>query len=369
MKIFYADMRAKIKLNLFNKLEQMLERPEIKQAIPLKDALVAVKIHFGEDGNLSYIHPRLVRCVADWLKSQAAQPFLTDSNSLYVGSRSDAVRHLRTAYKNGFGYEMQGIPAIIADGLRGLNVRQVEIGLKHFSTVDLGAEAAQAQAMVCLTHFKAHELTGIGGAIKNVGMGLAARSGKLAIHSTVTPYMDEKCEACGQCIVYCPGEAITLGGPGGQAQIEAGKCLGCGQCVISCPGHHTHIRWDETVQNVQEKICELAYGLLVELKMPAIYVNFVSNVTPECDCYGHSDAPIVPDVGILVGTDPVAIDQASADLVNAQPGIKGTALPGAYEPGEDKFKAIYPQIDWTQQLSYGEQIGLGRRQYELVKLV
>jgi len=345
----------------------MLNQPEIRNAAPLKNVLTAIKLHFGEDGNLSDIHPRLVRCVVDWLKAQGAQPFLTDTNSLYVGSRSDAVRHLHTAYRNGFGYEMQGIPVIIADGLLGSTVRKVEVNLKHFPQVDLGAEVGQAQAMVCLTHFKAHELTGIGGAIKNIGMGLASRSGKLAIHSTVTPYIAKDCEACGLCIIYCPGEAITLSVPEGQARIDAEKCLGCGQCLISCPGHHVHIEWNETVQNVQEKICELAYGLLVKLKLPTIYVNFISNVTPVCDCYAHSDKSIVPDVGILVGTDPVAIDQASADLVNAQPGLKDTALPGAYNPGEDKFRAIYPQIDWTVQLSYGEQIGLGQRRYELVK--
>ncbi len=366
-KVYFIDLRAKQKLNLFTKLKNLLENCKLDNVVKNK-ALIAVKLHFGEDGNLSYIHPRLVRCMLDIIKEKGGQPYLTDTNSLYVGSRCNAVCHLKTAYKNGFGFPMQDTPVIIADGLRGADACCVEVNLKHFKSVDLGLQATQADAMVCLSHFKAHELTGIGGAIKNVGMGLASRSGKLSIHSRVTPYVQKECIKCGTCIPYCPAGAISFAGPDKQAWIDTELCLGCGQCLISCPDNYIKIRWDESVQNIQEKICEYAYGLLVQKKMPSIFVNFVTNITPECDCYGHSDASIVPDIGILASYDIIAIDQASADLVNKAQGLTGTALKGAFKSGADKFKAVYPNIDWRIQLDYGEKLGLGTRSYKLIKL-
>ncbi len=366
-KVYFIDLRAKQKQNLFYKIEQLLNTAGIKSLVT-KQALVALKLHFGEDGNLSYIHPRLVRCMVDIVKSCGGLPFLTDSNSLYVGSRSNAVCHMHTAHKNGFGISMQDAPVIIADGLRGADAVTVEINQRHFKTVDLAQQVCQADAMLCLTHFKAHELTGIGGTLKNIGMGLAARSGKLSIHSTVTPYIAKECIACGACVAYCPANAISLTGPDGRASIKAETCIGCGQCLISCPEHHIHIRWDESVHNVQQKIVEYAYGLLKVKGLKSLFVNFITNVTPECDCYSHSDASIVPDIGIVASSDPVAIDQASADLVNKAPGLMDTALKGAYREGGDKFRSLYSHIDWTIQLEYGEKIGLGNRQYELVKL-
>lgn len=366
-KVYFIDLRAKQKLNLFAKLEKLLDAGGLKKLVG-KRALVALKLHFGEDGNLSYINPRLVRCVVDMVKANGGEPFLTDTNSLYVGSRSNAVSHLQTAHKNGFGFCMQDAPLIIADGLRGADAVSVKIDQQHFDTVYLAGQICQADAMVCLTHFKAHELTGIGGALKNIGMGLAARSGKLSMHSTVTPYVAKACIACGNCIAYCPADAISLTGPNGRAEISGPQCIGCGQCLISCLKNNIHIRWDESVQNVQEKICEHAYGLLKARGLKSLFINFITNVTPECDCYSHSDASIVPDIGIVASADPIAIDQASADLVNQAPGLPFTALKGAFEPGEDKFHTLYPHIDWKIQLAYGEKLGLGSRKYELIKL-
>ncbi len=367
-KVYFIDLRAKQKQNLFSKLEQLLNISGIKNLIA-RQALVALKLHFGEDGNLSYIHPRLVRCVVDLVKSCGGLPFLTDTNSLYVGSRSNAVHHMHTAHKNGFGLSMQGAPVIIADGLRGADSIAIEINQQHFKTVDLAQQVCQADAMLALTHFKAHELTGIGGALKNIGMGLAARAGKLSIHSTVNPYIAKTCIACGSCIAYCPAGAISLTGPEGRASIEEARCIGCGQCLISCPEHQIHIRWDESVQNVQQKIVEYAYGLLKVKGLNSLFVNFITNVTPECDCYGHSDAAIVPDIGIVASSDPVAIDQASADLVNKAPGLRDTALKGAYRAGGDKFRSLYSHIDWRIQLEYAEKIGLGSRKYEIIKVL
>jgi len=365
--VFFIDMRAKIHQNLFLKLETLLDESKFGDFIKPKE-LVAVKMHFGERGNLSYLHPRLVKVVLDKIKSLGGRPFLTDAGTLYVGSRSDAVSHIHTAIENGFSYASLGVPIIIADGLTGTSVRHIEIEGKHLKSVEVGQEALNADRIVCLTHFKVHELTGLGGALKNLGMGLAGRGGKLAMHSTVTPYVSNKCVACGTCLEYCPTGALKLDdGDKSIARINAEICIGCGQCLVSCPHDFINVHWNENTQNVQEKICEYCLGIIKGAKKPTFFINVINNVTPECDCYNHSDTFIVPDIGILASSDPIAIDQASADLVNKARGLEGSQLKKAYEPGTDKFRDLYPKIDWTIQLKYGEEIGLGRRKYKLIK--
>ncbi|MBI5788327.1 MAG: DUF362 domain-containing protein [Candidatus Schekmanbacteria bacterium] len=365
--VYFINMRARQGLNLFDKIERLFKKSSLKQFVTGGD-LLAVKIHFGEDGNLSYIHPRIVRFIIEQLKKYNTKPFLTDANSLYAGSRGEAVGHLQTAIGNGFDYSVVGAPLIISDGLRGSTATKIEINLNHFKEVMLGSEVCHADKMICLTHFKCHELTGFGGAIKNVGMGLASRAGKLAMHSTLNPYISEDCVACGVCLKYCGSGAIKMSEGEKKAYIDDKACIGCGECLISCPQHRIKIRWNESVANFQEKICEYAYGLLVKRKLPCYYVNFINNLSPVCDCYPYSDTAITPDIGILASYDPVAIDQASADLVINSPGIKGTALNKSFAPGDDKFRDIYPHIDWEVQLAYGEKIGLGRRQYQLINI-
>ncbi len=364
--VYFINMRTRMGLNLFDKIERLLRASSLKQFVAGGD-LLAVKIHFGEDGNLSYIHPRIVRFIVDLLKKYKTKPFLTDANSLYAGSRGNATDHLQTAIGNGFDYSVVGAPLIIADGLRGSTSTSIEINQKHFKEVHFGSEICHADRMLCLSHFKGHELTGFGGAIKNVGMGLASRSGKLAMHSTLNPYITDDCIGCGVCLRHCAAGAIELMEEGKKARVNNKTCVGCGECLISCPHHNIKIYWNASVHNFQEKICEYAYGLLVKQKLPAFYINFINNVSPACDCYGYSDTPVVPDIGVLASLDPVAIDQASIDLVNNSPGIKGSAL-NESEPGRDKFRAIYPDIDWEIQLAYGEQIGLGKRDYELINV-
>ncbi len=367
--VFFIDMRAKIRQNLFLKVDTLLDKSGFGDFIQKND-LVAVKMHFGEKGNLSYLRPRLVKGFLEKIKALGGNPFLTDAGTLYVGSRADAVTHLHTAIENGFSYASLGVPIIIADGLRGTSTRRVTINAKHFESVEIAREALNADRIVCLTHFKVHELTGLGGALKNLGMGLAGRAGKLAIHSTVTPYVSNKCIACGTCVDYCPAGALQLSeGENTIARINAEACIGCGQCLVSCPHGFINVHWNENTQNVQEKICEHCYGIINGSKKPTFFVNVINIVTPECVCYNHSVAFIVPDIGILASSDPIAIDQASADLVNEARGLEGSQLKSAFEPGTDKFRDLYPKIDWTIQLQYGEEIGLGRRNYRLIKLM
>lgn len=363
-KVYFADMRANVKRNLLDKLDALLVRVELKERFS-KGQIVAVKLHFGEKGNTSYIRPNFVRLAVDRIKETGARPFLTDANTLYVGERGESVSHLITAIENGFDYAVAGAPLIIADGLRGESAHKVKINGEHFQEASIGSEIVAADGMVVMTHFKCHEMTGFGGAIKNVGMGCASREGKLAQHSNVAPVVDQSnCTGCKMCYKWCPAGAITV--EGHKAFIDAKICIGCGKCIIVCPEKTIHIQWDETAARLQEKMAEYACGAMKGKEGRAVFISFITQVSPSCDCYGHTDAPIVPDIGILASNDPVAIDQACADLVNQQEGFKNTALVTGHEPGGDKFRGVHPEVDWEKQLAHSEKMGLGRRSYELV---
>jgi uncharacterized Fe-S center protein len=218
-----------------------------------------------------------------------------------------------------------------------------------------------------LSHFKGHLACGFGGAIKNMAMGLASRSQKQRMHADVKPKLRKKklCTACGRCAQICPVEAIRVEEV---ARFDLQKCIGCAECIVICPQGAIRIQWNESAQNLQEKMVETLYGITRQIKDRVVYFNFLLDVTPDCDCFSWSDTAIVPDIGILGSTDPIAIDQAAMDLVNKAPGIPGSALASALEPGGDKFRALYPQVDWSRQLAYGEELGLGSRKYELIEI-
>ncbi|MDO8444521.1 MAG: DUF362 domain-containing protein [Deltaproteobacteria bacterium] len=366
-RVYFADLRAGVKRNLFDKLDVLMERVDLKRKFS-KGQLIAIKLHFGEKGNTSYIRPNFVRRVVERVKETGAKPFLTDANTLYVGQRGESVSHLITAIENGFDYAVAGAPLIIADGLRGESARKIQIEGQHFKEVSIGSEIVAADGMVVLTHFKCHEMTGFGGAIKNIGMGCASREGKLAQHSNVAPIVDQSgCTGCESCYKWCPAGAITV--EGRKALIDANICIGCGKCIIVCPEKTIHIQWDETTAGLQEKMAEYACGGLKGKDRRVVFINFITQVTPSCDCYGHTDAPIVPDIGILASDDPVALDHACAVLVNQQEGIKNTALESGHEPGGDKFRGVHPEVDWEIQLVHAEKMGLGNRGYELIAVL
>ncbi len=363
--VFFSDLRADNKRNLFDKLDTLLEHVGVKERFR-KGTLVAVKLHFGEKGNTSYIQPVFVRRVVDRIKETGALAFLTDTNTLYVGTRGNSVNHLTTAIENGFDYAVAGAPIIIADGLRGENSVPVKVWGRHFDTVEIAGEIVHASGMVVLTHFKCHEMTGFGGVLKNVGMGCASREGKLAQHSNCAPVVDPAgCVACSECALVCPADAIDVGAV---AVINDTLCIGCGHCIAACPEGTINVRWDETASNLQEKMVEHVRGALKGKDGKCVFVSFVTNVSPACDCYGHNDAPVVPDVGILASTDPVAIDQASADLVNAEEGFRESALKSGHEKGGDKFRGVHPTVDWSVQLNAAEAAGLGKRAYVIRKI-
>lgn len=350
-RVSFITLKSGPDRNLLQKLESTLER-NCNVDLVRKGELVAVKTHFGERGNLSFVRHQFIHQIVEIIKRRGGKPFLTDTNTLYVGSRSCAPDHIMTAFYNGFGPLSTGAPVIMGDGLRGESKVQVEVNGEYVKEAVIGEEVFNADAMFAISHFKGHELTGFGGAIKNLGMGCAAREGKLFQHSTVSPEVNPAgCVACGRCIAVCPASAIAI--IQNAANIDASLCIGCADCIVICPENTIEVNWNEATESVMRKMAEYARGAVTGKEGKTVYINFITQVSPLCDCYGFNDAPMAPDLGICVSTDPVAIDQACVDLIIESLG------------GNDPFKKVHPHIDWGIQLEQGERIGLGSRKYEL----
>ncbi len=366
-KVYFIDFRATFQENLMDKIKRLVATAGLSEVSSQND-LTAIKLHFGELGNTAYIKPVFVGKIVEAVKETGARPFLTDTNTLYAGSRSSTPDHINTSVKNGFAYSVVDAPVVIADGLRGKNDETTRVNRKHFNEVYIASDIYHADSMISLAHFKGHELSGFGGALKNLGMGCASRRGKLEMHSTVSPKVKaKKCVACKECIKHCPADAIIINAKN-KAVIDNEKCIGCGECIIVCATEAVQIRWDQKVPVFLDKMIEYASGAVHNKKGKMLYINFVNNVSPLCDCIGHNDTPIVRDIGILASTDPVAIDQASFDLVNKEAALPNSCLTTNIAPGEDKFNGMYPYGDWENQLKYAEEIGMGSREYILEHL-
>ncbi len=363
-KVYFTKITGSYKANIFKRIINLCYKVGINEKIKEKN-FVAIKLHFGEMGNAAFIRPVFVREIVKEVKSLGGKPFITDANTLYVGSRSDAVTHIETALRNGFSYATVDAPVIIADGLIGTNEKEIEINKKHFEKVYIGSEIMEADVIISMAHFKLHELSGFGGAIKNMGMGAASRKGKLAQHSNIAPKVSQKkCVGCGTCMKKCPGKAIDFN-ENKKAVIDKEKCIGCGECILLCPKEAIQIQWNEQIPIFMEKMVEYTYGILKDKKEKVIYINFLTNISPACDCYPYNEMPISPDIGILVSDDIVAIDRASADLLNNAPVNIGSKIENC--DVKDKMKCVYPKIDWEIQLKYAEELGLGTQDYELIE--
>jgi uncharacterized Fe-S center protein len=314
----------------------------------------ALKIHFGEEGNTGYIKPKWLTGLIWEIRQKTKHAFLTDSNTLYVGNRSNSIDHLRLAWSHGFTPEITGIPVIIADGLIGRDKREPRSAQARTASSKIASAILDSDVFVCLTHVTGHVQTGLGAAIKNTGMGCASRAGKLDQHSVTHPRVSAKqCRNCSVCMSFCPEAAIVQAE--GHVVIDPARCIGCGECLVVCKFGAIKMKWDEDSLRLQEKIAEYASRVLAHFKDKAVFVSFLIQVTKDCDCMAKNQKRIAGDIGILASLDPVAVDQATADLLVAAGG------------GKDPLRAGY-DIDWSGQLAHGERIGLGLTDYKLIEV-
>jgi hypothetical protein len=361
-RVYFTDLRTSPGKNLLDKLETLVKRTGI-QNLDLYKKFSAVKVHFGEPGNLAYIRPNFVARIVKILQAGGSYVFVTDSNTLYKGGRGNAVDHLTSASQNGFNTTTLGCNVIIADGIKGTDFREIKLNMKNCKTAKIGTAIADADIIISMNHFKGHDLAGFGGALKNIGMGSGSVAGKLEMHSGNKPQINMKnCSSCGQCVINCAQNAIHINGDR-KAVINYEKCVGCGQCIAVCCYDAAHVVWGST--NTLEKIAEYSYAVLHGKQQ--FHMNFVMNVSPNCDCWDFNEIPIVPDIGILASFDPVALDRASVDLVNKSPVNKDSVIGGIKE-GIDKFTALYPGSEWKSCLDYAQKLGLGTQDYELISI-
>jgi len=313
----------------------------------------ALKIHFGEKQNTGYIRPPWLALILYEIQKRTKRAFLTDSNTLYVGHRSNSVDHIRLAWDHGFTPDVVGLPVIIADGLVGRDKREAAGAGGPVAAAKIASAILSSDALLGLSHVTGHVQTGIGAAIKNLGMGCAARAGKLDQHSVVHPRVSAKeCRNCSLCMEFCPEKAIVQAE--GHVVIDDARCVGCGECLVVCKWGAVKMRWDSDSRRIQEKLATYARLVQKHFGGKSAFVNFLFKVTKDCDCMAKNQAAIVEDIGLLASTDPVAVDKASADLVLKR-------------AGKDVFRAGY-DVDWSVQLHFGEKVGLGTTRYELVEL-
>lgn len=319
-----------------------------------KEDFVALKIHFGEKHNTGYIRPAWLLGLIREVRKKTSLAFLTDSNTLYVGHRSNSVEHIRLAWSHGFTPDVVDIPVIIADGLIGRDAQEGKGEHGRVAAPKIASAFLHSDALICLSHATGHVQTGIGAALKNMGMGCASRAGKLDQHSVAHPRVTPKvCRNCGLCFDYCPAKAIVQAE--GHIVIDDAACIGCGECLVVCKYGAIKIRWDEDSRRIQEKVAEYAFHVHRHFRGKTGFLNFLVKITKNCDCMAKDEPRIVEDIGILASRDPVAIDKATADLVLARSG------------GQEVWRKGY-DIDWSAQLRHGERIGLGSTDYELIEL-
>lgn len=300
---------------------------------------VAIKIHFGEKGNKNYLAPELIEKLTNKLNAT-----LVETNVLYRGQRRFTEQHLKLAKEHGFDFAP-------IDILNSEGEKVIPAELKHFNSVSVGSHMDKYDNFLIISHFKGHVMAGFGGAIKNVAMGLASISGKMAIHASTLPVCrDARCIACGDCVKNCTEGAITLN----PLVIDADKCIGCGKCIGVCAVGAIQVPWGSTSKhNFNEKLVDYASG--ITKNYPMVYINILANISQDCDCDGTAHDPFVDDIGILASTDIVAIERASLDLVNK-----------AYNC-EDAFAKVNG-TSGDHQINYAFKIGLGNTNYKLIDI-
>lgn len=363
-KVYFTDFRATPRENLPQKLARLVKKAGMLD-IDFEKKYTAIKIHFGEPGNLAYLRPNYSKVIVDLIKEQGGRVFLTDCNTLYVGRRKNGLDHMDAAYENGYNPFATGCHVVIADGIKGTDDVLVPIDGDYVKEAKIGRAVMDADIVISLNHFKGHEATGFGGALKNLGMGCGSRAGKMEMHSAGKPYVKEKkCIGCGQCQKICAHSAITITDK--KASIDHDKCVGCGRCIGICPMDAVKPAEDESNDILNCKIAE--YALAVVKDRPNFHINLVCDVSPCCDCHGENDAPIVPNVGMFASFDPVALDIACADAVNKQPVLAGSALSEQPHIHHDHFKDTHPETNWMSGIDHAVKLGIGSKEYELIEI-
>ncbi len=403
-KVYFTTFKTNGNENLLQKLHRLMKTAGFEK-IDFTDKYTAIKLHFGEYGNLAFLRPNYAKVVADYVKELGGRPFLTDCNTLYVGSRKNALDHLETAYVNGFSPLQTGCHVIIADGLKGTDETLVPIDGEYVREAKIGHAIMDADVFISLSHFKGHEMAGFGGAIKNIGMGCGSRAGKMEQHCEGKPSVDQSgCIGCGACRRICAHGAPVV--ENGKATIDHDKCVGCGRCLAVCPKDVIAADFADSVAVLNYKMAE--YSLAVCKDRPCFHISLICDVSPNCDCHSENDIPIIADIGMLASFDPVALDQACADLCNQAEPIKeselgeqlakhiaqercvakngkvgdggdghGSGHLDAKERaqdgqekcgGHDYFHMVHPDTEWRSCIAHAVKIGLGTDQYELVKI-
>ena len=359
-KVYFTSFHIGPRENLQQKLSRLILTAGMDQ-IDFTNKYVAIKLHFGEPGNLAYLRPNYAATVVSLVKQLGGKPFLTDCNTLYVGGRKNALDHLESAYQNGFNPYNVGCHLIIGDGLKGTDDVEVPVDGEYVTNAKIGRAVMDADIFISLTHCKAHEGAGFGGTIKNIGMGCGSRAGKMEMHSAGKPVVDaSRCVGCGACQKACAHDAPTRDGK--KMMIDQDKCLGCGRCIGICPMDAIVPANDESTTILNCKMAE--YTKAVVQNRPNFHISLVMDVSPLCDCVGANDVPIIPDVGMFASFDPVALDLACADACNRMPRNKD-----AYRGTEtgDLFDSTHPGTVWRAQIDHGKKIGLGSDEYELIE--
>ena len=364
-KVHWADLRQDFRENLQQKLTRLMKTAGMGE-IDFDNKYVAIKMHFGEPGNLAFLRPNWAKTVADFVKERGGKPFLTDCNTLYVGGRKNGLDHLDTAMLNGFNPMTTGCQVIIADGIKGNDEVEVPVeGGEYVKNAKIGRAVMDADVFISLTHFKGHESAGFGGALKNIGMGCGSRAGKMEQHNAGKPHVVQKhCVGCKLCTKICAHDAISV--QDRKAAIDHSKCVGCGRCIAVCARNAITVNFDESHTNLSRKISE--YAKAVVDGRPCFHISLIIDVSPNCDCHAENDAAIVPNVGMFASFDPVALDMACVDAVNTQPILRGSAADIGDCHDQDHFHCIHPDTDWMSCLEHAEKLGLGTREYELIKI-